>query len=119
VKQLVLSHNMARSLGPLKENLALIREHYDGPIKVAEDLMCIEWLRQPERRYLFCAATPKAQQGRQRAVIIVNPKHYLRGDRAEVNGSNSFGAAVSPLPWREPTLADSKKLGARGITVRI
>jgi ribonuclease BN (tRNA processing enzyme) len=42
VKQLVLSHNMARSLGPLKENLALIREHYDGPIKVAEDLMCIE-----------------------------------------------------------------------------
>jgi hypothetical protein len=26
----------------LKENLALIREHYDGPIKVAEDLMCIE-----------------------------------------------------------------------------
>jgi ribonuclease BN (tRNA processing enzyme) len=42
VKQLVLSHNMARSLGPLKENLALIREYYHGPIKVAEDLMCIE-----------------------------------------------------------------------------
>ena len=42
VKQLVLSHNMARSLGPLKENLALIRQHYDGPTKVAEDLMCID-----------------------------------------------------------------------------
>src|ERR1700722_12500534 len=42
VKQLVLSHNMARSLGPLKENLALIRQHYDGPTKVAEDLMCFD-----------------------------------------------------------------------------
>jgi ribonuclease BN (tRNA processing enzyme) len=42
VKQLVLSHNMARSLGPLKENLALIRQHYDGPTKVAEDLMCVD-----------------------------------------------------------------------------
>jgi len=42
VKQLVLSHNMARSLGPVKENLALIRQHYDGPTKVAEDLMCVD-----------------------------------------------------------------------------
>ena len=42
VKRLVLSHNMARSLGPLKENLALIRQHYDGPTRVAEDLMCVE-----------------------------------------------------------------------------
>lgn len=41
VKQLVLSHNMARSIGPLQENLALIRQRYDGPIKVAEDLTCI------------------------------------------------------------------------------
>lgn len=42
VGQLVLSHNMARSLGPLQENLAIIRQHYDGPIKVAEDLMCFD-----------------------------------------------------------------------------
>lgn len=42
VGQLVLSHNMARSLGPLQENLALIRQRYNGPIKVAEDLMCVE-----------------------------------------------------------------------------
>jgi ribonuclease BN (tRNA processing enzyme) len=42
VKQLILSHNMACSLGPLKENLALIRQHYDGPTRVAEDLMCVD-----------------------------------------------------------------------------
>ncbi len=42
VRLLVLSHNMARSLGPLQENLALIKRHYNGPIKVAEDLMCVE-----------------------------------------------------------------------------
>jgi ribonuclease BN (tRNA processing enzyme) len=42
VGQLVLSHNMARSLGSLQENLAIIRQHYDGPIKVAEDLMCFD-----------------------------------------------------------------------------
>ncbi|CAN5507154.1 MBL fold metallo-hydrolase [soil metagenome] len=42
VDQLVLSHNMARSLGPLQENLAIIRQHYDGPIKLAEDLMCFD-----------------------------------------------------------------------------
>ncbi len=42
VRQLVLSHNMARSLGPLQDNLTLIKQHYKGPIKVAEDLMCVE-----------------------------------------------------------------------------
>lgn len=42
VKRLVLSHNMARSLGPLQENLAIIKKLYDGPITVAEDLMCLE-----------------------------------------------------------------------------
>ena len=42
VKQLVLSHNMARSLGPLQDNLALIRQHYPGPTKVADDLMCVD-----------------------------------------------------------------------------
>jgi ribonuclease BN (tRNA processing enzyme) len=40
VGHLVLSHNMARSLGPLEEGLALIRQHYAGPIDVAEDLTC-------------------------------------------------------------------------------
>ena len=39
--QVVLSHNMARSLTHLDENLGLIREHYRGPVSVAEDLMCI------------------------------------------------------------------------------
>ena len=42
VGQLVLSHNMVRSLGPLQENLAIIRQHYDGPTKVAEDLICFD-----------------------------------------------------------------------------
>lgn len=42
VRRLVLSHNMGRSLGPLKNNLALIRERYQGPTTVAEDLMCLE-----------------------------------------------------------------------------
>lgn len=40
--RLVLSHNMARSLGPLKENLALIRQHYAGRTIVAKDLMCVD-----------------------------------------------------------------------------
>lgn len=39
-KALVLSHNMARSLGPSDADLALIRAHYHGPITVAQDLMC-------------------------------------------------------------------------------
>lgn len=42
VGRLVLSHNMARSLGPLKENLALIRQHYAGRTSVAKDLMCFD-----------------------------------------------------------------------------
>jgi ribonuclease BN (tRNA processing enzyme) len=41
VGKLVLSHNMARSLTHLDENLALIRQHYNGPITVAEDLICL------------------------------------------------------------------------------
>lgn len=41
VGKLILSHNMARSLNQLDENLALIRERYKGPISVAEDLTCI------------------------------------------------------------------------------
>lgn len=39
-KKLVLSHNMARSLGALKENLATIAKGYQGPTIVAEDLSC-------------------------------------------------------------------------------
>jgi ribonuclease BN (tRNA processing enzyme) len=42
VGQLVLSHNMARSLGPLQGDLELIREHYTSRVTVAEDLMCFE-----------------------------------------------------------------------------
>lgn len=42
VRQLVLSHNMARSLGPLQDNLALIAKSYTGPVKVADDLMCVQ-----------------------------------------------------------------------------
>ena len=43
VGKVVLSHNMARSLTHLDENLALIREHYMGPVTVAEDLMCVDF----------------------------------------------------------------------------
>ena len=42
VGKLVLSHNMARSLSHLDENLALIRQRYKGPVTVAEDLMCLD-----------------------------------------------------------------------------
>ena len=42
VGRLVLSHNMARSLSHLDENLALIRQRYKGPVTVAEDLMCLD-----------------------------------------------------------------------------
>ena len=42
VGKLVLSHNMARSLSHLDENVALIRQHYKGPITVADDLMCLD-----------------------------------------------------------------------------
>lgn len=40
--RLVLSHNMARSLGSLPENLATIRATYKGPVDVAEDLSCFD-----------------------------------------------------------------------------
>ena len=42
VGRLVLSHNMARSLSHLDENLALIHQHYKGPVTVAADLMCLD-----------------------------------------------------------------------------
>jgi len=42
VGKLILSHNMARSLSHLDENLVLIRQHYKGPVTVAEDLMCLD-----------------------------------------------------------------------------
>ncbi len=35
------THNMARSLSQLDANLSLIRQHYKGPITVADDLMCV------------------------------------------------------------------------------
>jgi len=38
---LVLSHFMARSLRDLDNNVALVRERYDGRIVLAEDLMCV------------------------------------------------------------------------------
>jgi ribonuclease BN (tRNA processing enzyme) len=40
--KLVLSHFMARSLRDLESNVALIREHYDGEIVLAEDLVCVK-----------------------------------------------------------------------------
>ena len=42
VRHLVLSHNMARSLGPLESSLATIRTRYTGRTTVAQDLMCLE-----------------------------------------------------------------------------
>lgn len=39
-RHLVLSHLMARSLHDLDAQLARIREHYSGPVTVAEDLSC-------------------------------------------------------------------------------
>lgn len=41
VGHLVLSHFMARSLEDLDSQLARVREHYDGPITLAEDLQCL------------------------------------------------------------------------------
>ncbi|MDJ0916465.1 MAG: MBL fold metallo-hydrolase [Woeseiaceae bacterium] len=38
--RLVLSHLMARSLRSLENNVAVVRESYDGPVLVAEDLDC-------------------------------------------------------------------------------
>jgi ribonuclease BN (tRNA processing enzyme) len=42
VRSLLLSHLMARSLAHLPESQAIIRRHYAGPMRVAEDLMCID-----------------------------------------------------------------------------
>ena len=39
--KLVLSHFMARSLATLDDNVALVRERYDGKVVLAEDLACI------------------------------------------------------------------------------
>lgn len=41
VGELLLSHLMRRSLDSLDANLAEMRKHYRGPIKVAADLMCV------------------------------------------------------------------------------
>lgn len=40
-RRLLLSHHMARSLDRLDEGLAAIRQHYTGPVDVAEDGDCI------------------------------------------------------------------------------
>ncbi|MDZ7751961.1 MAG: hypothetical protein U5S82_09910 [Gammaproteobacteria bacterium] len=40
-RRLVLSHLMARSLRDLEGQLERVREHYDGPLTVAEDLQSI------------------------------------------------------------------------------
>ncbi len=40
VKQLVLSHRMARTLGIEAQTLAIIRNHYDKPVSFANDLDC-------------------------------------------------------------------------------
>lgn len=40
VKQMVLSHNMKRSLEKLDESLKLIQERYSGKVDVANDLSC-------------------------------------------------------------------------------
>jgi len=42
VHSLLLSHLMARSLAHLPESQAIIRRHYPGPLRVAEDLMCVD-----------------------------------------------------------------------------
>lgn len=41
VKRLILSHNMARSLESRDESLRRIRQHYQGEVLVAEDLVCL------------------------------------------------------------------------------
>ena len=40
-RRLGLSHLMARSLRDLEGQLERVREHYDGPLTVADDLLCI------------------------------------------------------------------------------
>ena len=41
VRRLVLSHHMVRALRGLDESIAAIREHYRGPLLLAEDLACV------------------------------------------------------------------------------
>jgi len=41
IGRLVLSHFMARSLRDLDAQVGLVREHYDGPITLADDLACV------------------------------------------------------------------------------
>jgi ribonuclease BN (tRNA processing enzyme) len=43
--KLVLSHFMARSLAALDDNVALVKERYDGEVALAEDLVCISMPR--------------------------------------------------------------------------
>ena len=40
-EQLVLSHFMSRSLRDLDRNVEIVREAYEGPVVVAEDLACV------------------------------------------------------------------------------
>ena len=42
VHSLLLSHLMARSLAHLPESQTIIRRHYAGPLRIADDLMCID-----------------------------------------------------------------------------
>lgn len=42
VKQLLLSHRMNRTLGREKTSTAIIRRTYSGPLRYADDLMCIQ-----------------------------------------------------------------------------
>jgi len=42
VHSLLLSHLMARSLAHLPESQATIRRNYAGPLRVAEDLLCVD-----------------------------------------------------------------------------
>jgi len=41
VERLVLSHHMIRALSATGEGIAAIREHYRGPLLLAEDLVCV------------------------------------------------------------------------------
>lgn len=45
VDMLVLSHLMARSLRNTEANRAIIARHYGGPVRMAEDLMCLPLAR--------------------------------------------------------------------------
>jgi ribonuclease BN (tRNA processing enzyme) len=41
VGTLILSHNMTRSLAHLDDDLSIIRQHFKGPVTVADDLTCL------------------------------------------------------------------------------